>query len=145
MTIYIYCQEGRRHVVMSRKKHSNTDMLVMDTQRPPYTSLMAVPAWPEETIEIEGQTYRKGVWRSKPFDRLEKMMYGFQYNGKWYSVRKDDQFGLETIRRKVLEGMDIPFVFVNGEVLVVTQANIEEIDHLFTAARASFFPMPEEG
>ena len=143
MPVYIYCPENSRRIEMSRHAHNNTNMLVLDDRRPPYTSMVAVEKWPAETIDIEGSTFRKGVWRKGPYTTEEKKLIGVEFEGVMCSAHKEDQWGLASVLPLVQGGQSIPYHFKNGNVLVLTPANITNFQTTWTTFRQSFFPMPE--
>lgn len=139
MSTYVFCPENSRRITMSRHAHNDTNVLLMDNHRPPYSSLVAVPKWPAETVDIEGKTFRRGVWRKGPYTIEEKKLIGVEFEGVMCSAHKEDQWGLDSVVPLVTGGMDIPYHFKNGTILVLTPANIEAFRAVWLPFRLSFF------
>ena len=55
------------------------------------------------------------------------------------SAMADDQFGLESVRRNVLAGMEIGYRFENGTVVILNASNFDNLEAVWLPFRASFF------
>lgn len=64
---------------------------------------------------------------------------GFEYGGVMCSVTKEDQWGLSSLESTILGGVDVPFYFENGNVLMLTQVNYADFKAAWMAYRATFF------
>ena len=55
------------------------------------------------------------------------------------SAMADDQFGLESVRRNVMAGLEFNYKFENGTVMVLNSANFDNLEAVWLPFRASFF------
>ena len=55
------------------------------------------------------------------------------------SAMADDQFGLESVRRNVMAGLEFNYKFDNGTVVVLNSANFDNLEAVWLPFRASFF------
>lgn len=69
----------------------------------------------------------------------EQKLIGVEFEGVMCSVHKEDQWGLATVKEMIYAGQSIPFHFKNGNVLLLTPANIAAFEQTWTAYRMSFF------
>ncbi len=69
----------------------------------------------------------------------EKKLMGVLYDGVMCSATKEDMWGLKAVEDYVAAGQDTPFQFDNGNVLLLTQANMAAFQAVWVPFRASFF------
>jgi hypothetical protein len=64
---------------------------------------------------------------------------GVLFEGVLCSATAEDMWGLSSIQGYVASGMDVPFKFNNGNVLVLTPSNMAAFQEVWVPFRASFF------
>lgn len=69
----------------------------------------------------------------------EVKMVGIEFEGVMCSATAEDMWGLSSVQDYVAGGMDTPFKFDNGNVLVLTSTNIAAFQAVWVPFRASFF------
>ena len=68
---------------------------------------------------------------------------GVEFEGVMCSATALDQFGLDSIERKIREkGKSYYFEFANDNKLLLTPDNIDSFEDTWVAFRESFFPLP---
>lgn len=75
---------------------------------------------------------------AKEAERAAKLK-GFEYEGVWCSVHKEDQWGLASVESAILGGVSMPFYFKNGNVLMLTPDNFSDFKSAWMQCRATFF------
>lgn len=74
-----------------------------------------------------------------PPTKAELKLAGVEFAGVMCSATSRDMWGLNAVKEWILSGQAVPFEFDNGNVLVLTQANIAEFEAVWVPFRASFF------
>tara|TARA_R110002153_G_scaffold78418_3_gene200807 strand:+ start:2691 stop:3116 length:426 start_codon:yes stop_codon:yes gene_type:complete len=71
--------------------------------------------------------------------RNNAMLAGVEFEGVMCSAFKEDQWGLSSVRAYVLAGSEIPFKFVNQNVIILNDENLAAFEAVWIPFRASFF------
>jgi hypothetical protein len=71
--------------------------------------------------------------------RSNAMLAGVEFEGVMCSAFKEDQWGLSSVRAYVLAGSEIPFKFVNQNVIILNDENLAAFEAVWIPFRASFF------
>jgi hypothetical protein len=71
--------------------------------------------------------------------RSNAMLAGVEFEGVMCSAFKEDQWGLSSVRAYVLAGSEIPFKFVNQNVIILNDENLAAFEAAWIPFRASFF------
>jgi len=66
-------------------------------------------------------------------------LVGIEFEGVMCSATAEDMWGLSSVKGWVRAGQSTPFVFDNGNTLVLTPANIDAFEAVWVPFRASFF------
>ena len=69
----------------------------------------------------------------------EAKLVGIEFEGVMCSATAEDMWGLSSVKEWVRAGQSTPFVFDNGNTLVLTPANIDPFEAVWIPFRASFF------
>lgn len=88
---------------------------------------IAVPLDADELVEVAEQ------------QKATAKMTGVEFEGVMCSATAEDMWGLSSVQGYVAGGMDTPFKFDNGNVLVLTPANMAAFQAVWVPFRASFF------
>ena len=72
--------------------------------------------------------------------RLDKLT-GIEFWGVMCSATKEDMWGLSAVDSYVRAGVPTPFKFDNGQVLLLTAANIDAFKAVWVPFRAQFFDL----
>jgi len=83
------------------------------------------------------ETAETAKLRSSPSAALKRS--GVEFEGVFCSAEAEDMWSLNSIKDFVAAGNSTPFEFVNGNVLVLTPANLAAFTAVWTPFRASFF------
>ena len=107
-----------------------------------------------EAVQESGILNNAGVWTLQwlvvlltqaELDELaankkrEDKLAGVLFEGVMCSATAEDMWGLKSVEDYVAAGMDTPFKFDNGNVLVLTQTNMAAFQAVWVPFRASFF------
>ena len=76
---------------------------------------------------------------NKPPTTKQLKMAGVEFEGVMCSATAEDMWGLNSIESWVRAGNDVPYEFENGNVLILTSANIDSFRAVWIPFRASFF------
>ena len=71
--------------------------------------------------------------------KADLKMTGVEFEGVMCSAEAEDMWGLNAVQGYVAAGNSTPFKFENGNVLVLTPANMADFINVWTPFRASFF------
>jgi len=89
-----------------------------------------------------GQVLENGIFVNPPASpptleqqRRASMLAGIEFEGVMCSAHKEDQWGLDSVKDYVVGGMDIKFEFKNGNLLVLTSANIAAFEAVWLPFR----------
>lgn len=66
-------------------------------------------------------------------------LIGIEFSGIMCSATSADMWGLASVKLWVEAGNDVNFEFDNGNILVLTQANVAAFEAVWNPFRASFF------
>ncbi len=105
----------------------------------------------EGTIKQADSIFIDGVltqqWTLEPYTDSELKMIGIEFTDAtgtnpdpmMLSAMAEDQWGLESVRRNVMAGLTVNYLFENGNILILNSANFDAMEAVWLPFRASFF------
>jgi hypothetical protein len=108
-----------------------------------YIEVVQVPDAPRESwVIVDGlltfdESIKYTVEAKATKDALK--LSGIEFEGVFCSAMAEDMWGLNSIQGFIAAGASTPFVFENGNTLVITPTNVVAFTAVWMPFRASFF------
>lgn len=107
---------------------------------------------PDEDLSVKADPILVGEvwtqqWGTREYTDSELKMIGIEFTDAtgtnpdpmMLSAMAEDQWGLESVRRNVMAGLTVNYLFENGNILILNSANFDAMEAVWLPFRASFF------